>query len=400
MQLPSFVRNFSLPPLAWHHAMRDWSKRMRQNQPIWYDSSLGGWRLFCYEDIVRVQNDYQTFSSEPSNGGSFSIIALDPPRHRQLRSLVTPAFSARTILQQTPRIQRIARELLETALARGAMDMVADFAVPFPILVIADLLGLPPDNWQRVKEWTDTLINQSSSEVAQRSGRNASSTLPLDEISRVLAQATQDHHQQPRESLLRLLLAAEVDGQRLTEQELLGFFLTLLVAGNITTTQLLGNAILCFDENPEAWEQLQRDRSLVASAVEEVLRYLPPNRGTGGSRTIIGGRRATTDVEICGQLIRRGEEVFVTTISANFDEHHFSDPDRFDIGRMPNHHLSFGHGIHFCLGAPLARLETKIALELLLDLLPNWRLLHNVPLEQIRNHIVFGAQRLPLVFST
>ena len=115
---------------------------MRQNHPIWYDASLGGWRLFCYEDIVRVQNDYQTFSSEPSDGGSFSIISIDPPRHRKLRSLVTSAFSARTLLQQTPRLQRIARELLKSALVRGEMDMVADFAVPFPILVIADLLGL------------------------------------------------------------------------------------------------------------------------------------------------------------------------------------------------------------------------------------------------------------------
>lgn len=372
---------------------------MRQNQPIWYDEALGGWRLFCYEDIVRVQNDYQTFSSEPEGGGSFSIIALDPPRHRALRSLVTPAFSARSIMQQAPRIQRIARELLESALARGTMDVVADFAVPFPILVIADLLGLPQTSWQQVKRWTDTLLNQSSSESPEESESNTSSTLPLDEIYLALAQAIEDHHRQPRESLLGLLLAAEVDGQRLTEQELLGFFLTLLVAGNITTTQLLGNAILCFDEYPGAWERLEQDRSLMASAVEEILRYLPPNKGTGGSRTIIGGRMATTDVEICGQVIRRGEEVFVTTISANFDEHHFSDPDRFDIGRTPNHHLSFGHGIHFCLGAPLARLETKIALELLLDMLPNWRLLHDVPLQQIRNPIVFGAQRLPLVFS-
>ncbi|GHO92675.1 hypothetical protein KSF_027230 [Reticulibacter mediterranei] len=142
-------------------------------------------------------NDYQTFSSEPSNGGPFSIIALDPPRHRQLRSLITPAFSARTILQQTPRIQRIACELLEAALVRGVMDMVADFAVPFPILVIADLLGLPPDNSQQVKEWTDTLINQSSSEVAQWSGRNASSALPLDEISRALAQALKKRLKKP-----------------------------------------------------------------------------------------------------------------------------------------------------------------------------------------------------------
>jgi cytochrome P450 len=358
---------------------------MRQDQPVCYDEQSNGWRLFRYEDVLRVQNDYKTFSSEPVGRESFSIIAIDPPRHSKLRSLVTSAFSARTITQQAPRVQQIAQELLADAVARGKMDMVADFAVPFPIFVIADLLGLPREKWSDVTTWTDTLVAGS---------------LPLEEVRVTMAQVIEEHRQQPREDILSLLLSAEVDGQHLTEYELLGFIVTLLIAGNLTTTQLLGNAILCFDEHPEAWDQLRQDRSLVSSAVEEILRYLPPNRGTGGDRTIIGGRIATTDVEIGGRLIRQGEEVYVTTISANFDEQQFTDPDRFDILRTPNHHISFGHGIHFCLGAPLARLETKVALELMLDMIPDWHLSHDVPLQQIKNPLVFGAQELPLAFSS
>lgn len=400
MLLPSFVRDFSLPPLEWHYAMRAWSKQMRQEQPVWYDEQLGGWRLFRYNDITRIQNDYKTFSSVPESSEAFSIISMDPPRHRQLRSLVTPAFSARTIAQQTPRIEQIARELLTAALARGKIDMVADFAIPFPTLVIADLLGMPREHWPRVKEWTDALIPSYSAESDQeQSAEDRPTLLPVDEIYAMLSQTIEDHKQQQREDILSLLLEAEVEGQHLAPPELFGFFITLLVAGNITTTQLLGNALLCFNEHPESWQQLKQDRSLVTGAVEEVLRYLPPNRGTGGSRLIIGGRMATSDVEIGNQLIRQGEEIYVTTISANFDEQQFSEPDRFDIARTPNRHLSFGHGIHFCLGAPLARLETKIALELFLDMLPDWQIRADPPVQQLQNQIVFGAQALPLILN-
>jgi cytochrome P450 family 109 len=396
MQQPSFVRDFSLPLLEWYYAMRAWNKEMRQKQPVWYDKQLGGWRLFCYDDITRTQNDYKTFSSRPENGEDFSVISMDPPRHRQLRSLVTPAFSARTIARQTPRIEQIARELLTAALARGEIDIVADFAVPFPTLVIADLLGLPRKYWPRVKEWTNILISPSSQE---QSAESRSAPLPVNEIYAILSQTIEAHKQQPQEDILSLLLEAEVEGQHLTFSELFGFFLILLVAGNITTTQLLGNALLCFNEHPTSWQQLKQDRSLVTSAVEEVLRYLPPNRGTGGSRLIIGGRIATTDVEIGNQLIRQGEEVYVTTISANFDEQQFPEPDRFDIARTPNRHLSFGHGIHFCLGASLARLEAKIALELFLDMLPPWQIRVDPPVQQLHNQVVFGAHALPLTFT-
>ncbi|QBD75010.1 cytochrome P450 [Ktedonosporobacter rubrisoli] len=385
MQIPSFVREYTLPPLEWQRAMRTWSKTMRQDQPVCYDEQVSGWRLFRYEDILQVQNDYKTFSSEPVGGESLSIIGMDPPRHSKLRALVTPAFSARTIAQLAPRVQQIAQEMLANALPAGKMEMVADFASPFPIFVITDLLGLPAEKRPYVKAWTDAL---------------ATGSLPFEEVGITMAQAIEEHRQKPREDILSLLLNAEVDGQHLTEYELLGFILTLLIAGNLTTTQLLGNAILCFDEHPEAWDQLRQDRSLLASAVEEILRCLPPNRGTGGDRTIIGGRIATTDVEVGGKLIRRGEEIYVTTISANFDEQQFSDPERFDIRRTPNRHISFGHGIHFCLGAPLARLQTKIALDLMLDMIPDWRLSHDVPLKQIENPIVFGAQKLPLTFSS
>ncbi|GAC1358805.1 MAG: monooxygenase YjiB [Ktedonobacteraceae bacterium] len=398
MPTPAFVTDFTLPPMEWHRRMRDWSQEMRQSQPVAYDEQLAGWRLFRHDDIVRMQSDYQTFSSEPAGSGEgfSSIIALDPPRHRQLRSLVTPAFSARSIAQLAPRVKHLAAEVLEPLLAQGHLDMIVDFANPFPVMVVADLLGLPRIHWPRVKQWTDALM--AVQDLAATNTENGLRELPITEMYTVMAQTIAEHRQQPQDDLLSLLLAAEIDGQHMTESELFGFFITLLVAGNITTTQLLGNAMLCFDEHPEAWQQLRQDPGLVTGAVEEILRYLPPNRGTGGDRIIIGGRLTTRNTQIGSQAIRAGEEVYVTTISANFDEQQFPHPERFDISRAPNRHISFGHGIHFCLGAPLARLETKIALELLLAALPTWRIASETYLRQIRNHVVFGVQYLPIVF--
>ncbi|GCE23963.1 cytochrome P450 [Dictyobacter kobayashii] len=324
---------------------------------------------------------------------------MDPPRHRQLRSLVTQAFSARTIAQLAPRIEEIASELLQPALAQGRLDVVTQLAIPLPIFVIADMLGFPRDNWQAIKQWTDSMLSDASlgEDDGPEDVEMALTQAQVIGMYEIMARTIDERRRHPRQDILSLLLAAEVDGRHLSDDELYAFFITLLVAGNITTTQLIGNAILCFDQYPAAWEQLRQDPSLVPGAIEEVLRCLPPNRGTGGDRSIIGGRMATSDVQLGDQLIRKGQVVRVTTISANFDEAQFPDPLRFDILRNPNRHLSFGHGIHFCLGAPLARLEAKVVLETMLRLMPDWQRATDVPLKQIRNNIVFGVQSLPII---
>jgi cytochrome P450 family 109 len=400
MQIPAFVNDFTLPPLEWHRQMRQWSQTMRTTQPVWYDEQNANWRIFRYDDHQRVQSDYATFSSAPGpdedQGAGISIIGMDPPRHRQLRSLVTQAFSARTIAQLAPRIEDIATDLLKQALAKGEMDAIDDLTMPFPIIVIADLLGLPHDIWRLIRRWTDLLLADPTIEDAQDGdlGREEYAQIMFEKM----AQAIEVRRRQPHQDILGLLLSAEVDGERLSDNDLYGFFVTLLVAGNITTTQLIGNALLCFDEHPEAWEQMRQDPGLIPSAIEEVLRYRPPNRGTGGNRVIIGGRRVLSDVKLGDQLLREGDTLLATTISANFDERQFPQPELFDIRRTPNRHLSFGHGIHYCLGAPLARLEAKIALEAMLRMMPDWHRLNNEPLEQIKSNVVFGVKSLPLVF--
>ena len=176
----------------------------------------------------------------------------------------------------------------------------------------------------------------------------------------------------------------------------MSFCFTLFIAGNITTTNTLGNALLCFDQHPEELERLRQNPDLVPSAVEEVLRTMPPGRV--GPNGIVDGRTATTDVQIGDQLIHEGDRVITVTLSNNFDESQFPDPEQFDIQRNPNRHLSFGHGIHFCIGAPLARLEMKIALGKLLQRLPGWHLLHDKPLDVVYSRIMFGPKRLPVAF--
>ncbi|GER90373.1 putative cytochrome P450 YjiB [Dictyobacter vulcani] len=400
MQLPSFVADFTLPPMVWHEQMLEWCSTMRATEPVSYDERNGQWRIFRYADHLRVQNDYATFSSAPgaqeNQESGRSILAMDPPRHRQLRSLVTSAFSARTIAGLAPRIEQLAVELVTSHLARGELDVVTDLAVPLPILVIADMLGFPRHNWAAVKKWSDSLVANFSEDEAEQDASTSDLAISMFET---IARTIDARRRSPREDILSLLLAAEVDGKHLSDDDLYIFIVTLLVAGNITTTQLIGNAFLCFERYPEAWQQLRQDPTLVPSALEEVLRYLPPNRGTGGDRVIIGGRIATSDVLLGDQQIHKGDIVQVTTISANFDEEQFPDPLKFDIQRTPNRHLSFGHGIHFCLGAPLARLEAKIAIETMLRLIPEWRPGDQTAVQQIRNHVVFGTKSFPIQFE-
>jgi cytochrome P450 len=265
------------------------------------------------------------------------------------------------------------------------MDWMQDLAHPLPVIVIAELLGLPREDWPQFKAWTDEIVNNGpQKEQATRSfaGR--------------FAQAIAERRQHPRQDVLSGLLAAEVEGQRLSYEEVMGFCFTLFIAGNITTTSMLGNAILCLDAHPAEWARLRRDPALLPSAVEEILRYMPPGRI--GATDLIEGRTAKTDVLLGEQLIGAGQRVLILALPANFDPEQFPDPDRFDVGRTPNPHLAFGHGIHYCLGAPLARLEITTALAVLLEQLPRVQVVRDVPLEQIQSQTMFGPRRLPLVF--
>jgi cytochrome P450 len=311
---------------------------------------------------------------------------MDPPRHRQLRSLITQAFSARTIAQMAPQIERIVDELIDRVQARGEMDWMSDMANPLPVMVISDMLGLPREEWRQFKAWTDALMSFNPAMVQAQQH-----FIPY------FVEAIEERRKAPGNDILSLLITAEVDGERLSFPDLMSFCFTLFIAGNITTTNSLGNAILCFDQHPEELERLRQHPELIPSAVEEVLRAMPPGRV--GPNGILDGRTATTDVQLGDQLIREGDRVLTVSLSNNYDESQFSDPERFDIGRQPNHHLSFGYGIHFCIGAPLARLEMKVALSKMLQRLPELHLLHDEPLHVVDSRIMFGPKRLPVAFQ-
>lgn len=399
MKLPAFISDLSLPAIEYHQQLRQWSREMRENSPIIWDDDSRSWLVFRYDDVTRVQSDYNTFSSEgtignkerlqtenPETMGGSSIIEMDPPRHRQMRSLVTQAFSAKTIGGMTSQIEQIVDDLFAGIIARKECDWMIDLANPLPVIVIANMLGLPQEKWPSFKEWTDSIINES-----------ADAPQATKQFSGYFDEAIKKRQNQPGSDILSLLISSEVDGERLSLQDLMSFCFTLFIAGNITTTNVLGSAILCFNENPEELARLNQQPELAPSAVEEIIRYMPPFRA--GPNGLVLGRVARTDVEISGQLVHKGEFVQVNRLSANFDEQQFPEPERFDIARNPNRHQSFGHGIHFCLGAPLARLEVRIVMEKIAQKFRMLRIVPGTQLKQAQSMLIFGAQSVPVEFQ-
>lgn len=380
------------------YAPYDWYRQMRETQPVYQDPDWGAWHVFRYADVARVLSDYATFSSDESRYArpeyqdnspiSSSILRMDPPRHRQLRSLVSQAFTPRMVAQMETRISEITNGLLDQVATKGEMDAIRDLAYPLPVTVIAELLGIPTELREDFKRWSDALVSgdeQTTPEEQQAL---------FEEIGGMFgyfSQVLEERRAHPQSDLVSALLAASVDGERLSDMELLGFCGLLLVAGNETTTNLLGNLILCLDENPGTVERLRANRALVPGAVEEALRYYSP------IKTMT--RYASTATTIGDQHVEAGQTIIPWISSADRDEAEFPDADRFDIEREPNRHLGFGRGIHFCLGAPLARLEVKTALNAMLDRLPGTWQVADAPLEPIRSFIVFGTKNLPLTWG-
>lgn len=405
--LPESLRGFSLPPLQWHDAMHAWYKTMRASMPVCYDPEQEYWLIFRYEDVERVLHDHETFSSEKRNDGQGApplpiILSMDPPRHRFMRGLLSQAFSQRAIAQQVPQVRAVVEKLLEPLLPTGEMDVIADLAAPLPTWIIAEMLGVPAADAYLFNQWTEAIITAPPDQPDDATAQQHVLT-PLQAMQALMAYFSpviQERRRHPQPDLISHLVTSEIDGQPLSELEVFGFCFTLLQAGHIMVTNLLGNALLCFFEHPEILHELQKNVSLLPSAIEEAMRYFPPMRGIGaGKKNMLNRRIALADTVIGGQLIRKNEAVNVSIASANFDETVFDHAERFDIRRNPNRHLSFGYGIHFCLGAQLARLELQIAFEQLFKRLPDLRLQPGVKLEQVRSNVLLGVQKLPVLFE-
>ena len=398
MSLHQSTQQFLLSPFDWYRAQR-------ASSPVHHESSRGFWSVFRFDDVQRTLSDYANFSSAFGRGGpdsanplGASMISSDPPRHRQLRSLVTQAFTPRTVALLEPRITTIVRELLEDVTPKpgeeGSFDLIDALAFPLPVIVIAELMGIPQHDRDLFKQWSDAIIVGPS--AAGMAGRDPQREMGayfrrlIDERRRSSA----DGQDEGGKDLISALLHAEVEGeQHLSTVDVLGFCVLLLVAGNETTTNLIGNAILCFDEHPEDWERLRAQKDvLLGTAIEEVLRYRSPVQSMY--------RATTSPVELSNCTIPADEPVIAWIGSANRDERQFPDPDRFDIQRTPNRHLAFGHGIHFCLGAPLARLEARIVLGELLDRFARISRVPDIPLEPQPSTIVYGVKHLPVTVRT
>jgi cytochrome P450 len=360
--------------------------RMREESPVHLQPGLDGetpiWFVTRYDDVVAVLTDNERFvldpglaltpeeiakreaesPFEPDERVNENLLSKDGADHRRLRRLVTKAFTPRMVEQLRPRIQEIADELIDRVAERGSMELVDDFAFPLPITVIAELLGIPAQDQQRFREWSNSFVLPPlTPELQEQLARHT------DEFVAYLDDLFAKRRAVPTDDLVSALVQAEDQGDHLSANELYSMVVLLIVAGHETTVGLITNAVLALLSNPDRLAELRDHAALMPSAVEELLRYDSPVE-----RTIT--RWVAADGELGGQLIRRGEFVVAIVGSANRDATQFTEPDTLDLRRDGGKHVGFGRGPHYCLGAPLARLETEIALETLLRRLPNLRL--------------------------
>lgn len=357
-----------------------WYAERRKHTPVVFNPDFGAWMVYRYGDVQHVLSTWKDFSSQqPRGNGSIDtsqsslVILTDPPRHRQLRALVEQAFTPRQVRALAPRIEELVDELLGKVEGNARMDFIHDFAEPLPIIVIAEMLGVPSTDRLDFKRWSDGIMTDDATS--------------FQELNAYLATIVEQRRQVPEDDLISGLLAAQVEGEQLDIQGVLGFCVLLLVAGNETTTNLLGNTVLSWRDAPEAHARVLTDRELLPSTIEEALRYRSPIQALF--------RTAVRDVELGGVLIPAGSQVSAWIGSANRDEAQFERPDLFDPARSPNRHLAFGNGIHFCMGAPLARLEASIALGAVLDRLPRLRV-ESGPLTAVGSIALGGVKALPV----
>jgi cytochrome P450 len=319
----------------------------------------GVWALFDHDSVRRALNDPACFSSRaaPPGGSPLDwLIFLDPPRHSRLRALIARTFTPRAVAALEPQIDALAHRLLDVVIPRGECDLVTDFSAPLPALVIVALLGVPDADAHRVGPWGDAIIGLGETVAGgERAARAAARyRAAKEEMQPYLAALLDARRAEPRDDLLTRLVQAEVDGERLTEEEIFGFFQLLLLAGTETTTNLISNTVLCLLRHPAQRARLDADMGLLPAALEEVLRYRSPVQ--------MVFRATTNDVTLRGRTIPAGQLVLAMVGSANRDPRHFPAAGRFDITRAGQPHVGFGHGPHYCIGAALARLEARVAL--------------------------------------
>jgi len=369
-------------------------EKLRKEEPVFrvmFPHGEFGWIITRYEDAVQILKDprfskdmVRRYGADNQSIFSNNMLFSDPPDHRRLRGLVQKAFTPKMVADMRSHIQDIADDLLDNLPSQEKMNLIDDFAFPLPIIVISEILGVPLEDRDKFRMWSNTVIDASTAESAELFEQHAK------EFTDYLTAWFAKVRQNAGADLISQLVIAEESGQQLTEQELLGVVSLLIIAGHETTVNLIGNGILALLEHPEQRELLIKQPQLIHNAIEEMLRY-------NGPVEFSTSRWALEDIEFRGEHIAQGELVIVALDSANRDEQQFKDADIFDITREKSSHLAFGKGIHLCLGAPLARLEGEIAVSTLLNRFPNIQLQADVnELEWRPGMIVRGVKEIPV----
>lgn len=379
--------------------------RARDEQPVFYSADFDAWIVTRYDDIVKVTQDARRYSSANSIAGGAlppdmqaildqgynrvpNLIDSDPPEHRRMRNVIGKAFTPQRIALLEPRIRAIATQLIESFERDGKADLVERFAFPLPGLVMCDLLGVPHEDLPQIKRWSDDWMATIS--LTDTHERLLEAAHGFVAFQKYIAAQLEQRSREPREDLLSVLVPESLGGSApISLEEAIAMSIAVLGAGHETTTQLLVNMIMALIQHPEQVQLLRERPELIPNVIEETLRYESP------SRCIF--RTTAAEVELGGVSLPPGTRIILIWPSGNRDERRFPAPDRFDITRQDAHqHLGFGRGVHFCTGAALARLEGRIALELLLDRLPHPRLQPGMQLEYWPNLFMRGYRQLPL----
>jgi cholest-4-en-3-one 26-monooxygenase len=379
----------------------EWFAFLRRNAPVWWQEEEDGpgfWAVTTLAEATQVNRDYEHFSSarkatylwelaeDDLAQQQLVMLNMDPPLHTRYRRLVNKGFTPRMVNQLHQRIHAATDDIIDSVIERGSADFVTDIAAELPLVVIAELLGVPNEDRHRMFDWSNRMIGaedpeyQSAGEAAQMASM---------ELYAYASELFATKRVDPHDDLMSVLTQVEIEGEQLSSFELELFFLLLTVAGNETTRNLISGAMATFFEYPDQWELLRQDRSLLPDAVEEMLRFVTP--------VMNFRRQSTAAFELGGQKIEADSKVVFFHISANRDELAFQNPQTFDITRNPNPHMAFGAGgPHFCLGANLARMEIRVMFEHLLDRMPDMELVGDV--QRLQSAFISGVKHIPITF--